>query len=48
MKIIKMRLLAAYDPLELDGDFSVQIDVTDINTNTPVNLPRACDNPISR
>ena len=38
----------AYDPLKFDGDFSVQIDVTDVNTNTPVNLPRACNNPISK
>ncbi len=37
----------AYDPLKFDGDFSVQIDVTGVNTNTPVNLPGACNTPIS-
>ncbi len=38
----------AFDPLKFDGDFSVQIDLTGVNTNTPVNLPRACNNPISK
>ncbi len=38
----------AFDPLKFDGDFSVQIDLTDVNTNTPVNLPKACNNPISK
>ena len=38
----------AYDPLKFDGDFNVQIDVTGVNTNTPMNLPAACTNPISR
>jgi hypothetical protein len=37
-----------FDPLKFDGDFSVQIDLTGVNTNTPVNLPPACNNPISR
>jgi|GEM_PF-1674285 len=38
----------AFDPLKFDGDFSVQIDLTDVNANTPVSLPKACNNPISR
>ncbi len=32
----------AYAPLELDGDFSVQVDLTGVNTNTPVTLPGSC------
>jgi hypothetical protein len=38
----------AYEPLGLDGDFSVQIDLTGIDTDTPVTLPGACDHPIAR
>jgi hypothetical protein len=38
----------AFDPLKFDGDFSVQIDLTGVNQNTPVSLPSACNNPISR
>ncbi len=38
----------AFDPLKFDGDFSVQIDLTDVNTNTPVSLPQSCNKPISR
>ena len=38
----------AFDPLKFDGDFSVQIDLTGVNENTPVSLPSACNNPISR
>jgi hypothetical protein len=38
----------AFDPLKFDGDFSVQIDLTGVNENTPVSLPPACNNPISR
>jgi hypothetical protein len=38
----------AFDPLKFDGDFSVQIDLTGVNENTPVSLPKACNNPISR
>ena len=37
-----------YEPLKFEGDFDVQIQLTGVNTNTPVNLPAACDNPISR
>jgi hypothetical protein len=38
----------ALDALKFDGDFDVQIDLTGVNKNTPVNLPPACDNPISQ
>ena len=38
----------AFEPLKFDGDFSVQIDLTGVNENTPVSLPKACNNPISR
>jgi hypothetical protein len=38
----------AFAPLKFDGDFSVQIDLTGVNQNTPVSLPKACNNPISR
>ena len=38
----------AFEPLKFDGDFSVQIDLTGVNENTPVSLPSACNNPISR
>ena len=31
----------------IDGDVVVQIDLTGINSNTPVTLPGACDKPIS-
>ena len=36
-----------YEPLDLAGDFSVQIDVTGIDTNPVIELPGACDLPIS-
>ncbi len=36
-----------YEPLELDGDFTVQIDLTAVNANTLVELPGACDHPIA-
>ena len=36
-----------YEPLELDGDFTVEIDLTAVNANTPVELPAACDHPIA-
>ena len=38
----------AYEPLKFEGDFAVQIEVTGVNTNTPVNLPASCNRPISR
>jgi hypothetical protein len=36
----------AFEPLALSGDFTAQIDLTGINTNTPIELPGACDHPI--
>jgi hypothetical protein len=38
----------AYEPLGLDGDFTVQVDLTGVNQNQPVTLPGACAFPISR
>lgn len=38
----------SYEPLKFDGDFDVQIELTGINTNTPVELPASCNKPISR
>ena len=37
-----------YEPLNFEGNFDVQIEVTGVNTNTPVNLPSSCNRPISR
>jgi hypothetical protein len=37
-----------YEPLKFEGDFDVQIQLTGVNTNTPVNLPASCNRPISR
>jgi hypothetical protein len=36
-----------YEPLDLAGDFSVNIDVTGIDTNPVITLPGACELPIS-
>ncbi len=36
-----------YEPLKFEGDFDVQIELTGVNTNTPVNLPNSCSKPIS-
>ena len=38
----------AFDPLKFEGDFTVQIELTGINKNTPITLPQSCDNPISQ
>jgi hypothetical protein len=38
----------SYDPLKFEGDFDVQIELTGVNTNTPVDLPASCNKPISR
>jgi len=38
----------AYEPLKFEGDFDVEIELTGVNKNTPVNLPSSCNNPISR
>ncbi len=37
-----------YEPLKFEGDFDVQIEVTGVNANTPVDLPASCNRPISR
>lgn len=37
----------AYEPVGLDGDFSVQIDLTKVGTDSTVTLPKACARPIS-
>ena len=36
----------AYEPLKFEGDFDVQIELTGVNTNTPINLPNSCNKPI--
>lgn len=37
-----------FEPLKFQGDFDVQIDLTSVNTNPTVELPNACNNPISQ
>lgn len=37
----------AYEPVGLDGDFSVRLDLTKIGTDSTVTLPEACATPIS-
>jgi hypothetical protein len=37
----------AFEPLQFEGDLTVDIRLTGINNNTPVTLPGACDHPIS-
>jgi hypothetical protein len=36
-----------YEPLQFEGDFDVQIELTGVNTNPPVALPSSCNRPIS-
>ncbi len=36
-----------YEPLKFEGDFTVQTQLTGVNTNSPVNLPAACNKPIT-
>lgn len=36
-----------YEPLKFEGDFDVQVQLTGVNTNTAVNLPAACNRPIT-
>lgn len=36
-----------YEPLKFAGDFDVQVQLTGVNTNTPVKLPAACNRPIT-
>ena len=38
----------AFEPLKFEGDFTVDLALTGVNTNTPVNLPSACNKPISQ
>lgn len=38
----------SFEPLKFEGDFSVEIELTDVNTNTRVDLPASCNKPISR
>jgi hypothetical protein len=38
----------SFEPLKFEGDFGVQLELTGVNTNTPVALPASCNNPISR
>lgn len=37
-----------FEPLKFEGDFDVYIELTGLNTNSPVNLPSSCNKPISR
>ena len=37
-----------FEPLKFEGDFGVQIDLTDTNANTAVTLPSSCNRPISQ
>jgi hypothetical protein len=37
-----------FEPLNFDGDLTVAVDVTSLNANTPVDVPGACDHPVSR
>jgi len=37
----------SYQPLKFEGEFDVQVELTGINTNSPVNLPASCNRPIS-
>jgi hypothetical protein len=37
----------AYEPLKFAGVFEVQIELTGVNSGTPVQLPPSCDNPIA-
>ena len=36
----------AYEPLKFQGELSVQIALTGVNTNKPVNLPASCADPV--
>jgi hypothetical protein len=36
-----------YEPLKFEGDFTVDIQLTGMNTTTPVNLPSSCNKPIT-
>ena len=36
----------AFEPLQFEGDFSVQTEVTSVNTNPRIDLPSSCNRPI--
>lgn len=36
----------AFEPLRFKGEFEVQIELTGVNTNTPVVLPVSCNDPV--
>jgi hypothetical protein len=38
----------SYAPIKFEGDFGVQLELTGANTNAPVDLPAACNKPISQ
>ena len=38
----------AFEPLKFQGDFSVQTELTAVNTNPRVDLPPSCNRPITR
>jgi hypothetical protein len=38
----------SYAPIKFEGDFGVQIELTGVNTNPAVDLPAACNKPISQ
>lgn len=38
----------SFEPLKFEGDFGVDIALTGTNTNPTINLPSACDKPISQ
>ncbi len=37
-----------FEPLKFEGDFGIQIDLTDTNASTTVTLPSLCNKPISQ
>jgi hypothetical protein len=37
----------AYEPLQFEGDFDVQVELTDINNDPEITLPASCKKPIS-
>jgi hypothetical protein len=37
----------AYEPLQFEGDFDVQIEVTSVNTNPSITLPTSCNRPVT-
>ena len=37
----------AYEPLKFEGDFDVQIELTGINNDPAITLPKSCNKPIT-